>query len=167
MSILRRRGEVPDVLADGRLVAVQILSPLARAQAARDAEATVRWLESVSALGPDALAAVDLAACARFLAEAAGVPAGLLRALAEGESAVGGEALANDLQAPALQMSPELRRRLDELEELDARAMVSGSGPTIVALPRTSGYDDGAESSRVLAAQLRERGLCAVACTIG
>lgn len=45
--------------------------------------------------------------------------------------------------------------------------MVSGSGPTIVALPRTSGHDDGAESSRVLAAQLRERGLCAVACTIG
>ena len=95
------------------------------------------------------------------------VPAGLLRALAEGKSAVGGEALANDLQAPALRMSPELRRRLDELEELDARAMVSGSGPTIVALPRTSGHDDGAESSRVLAAQLRERGLCAVACTIG
>ncbi len=79
LSILRRRGEVPDILADGRLVAVQILSPLARAQAARDAEATVRWLESVSALGPDALAAVDLAACARFLAEAAGVPVGLLR----------------------------------------------------------------------------------------
>ncbi|WP_114393162.1 portal protein [Oleisolibacter albus] len=79
LAILRRRGEVPDLVADGRLVAVQILSPLARAQARRDAETTLRWLESVAALGPEALAAVDLAACARFLADAAGVPAGLVR----------------------------------------------------------------------------------------
>ena len=32
------------------------------------------------------------------------------------------------------------------------------SGKVLLALPRTSGHDDGAESSRVLAAQLRERG---------
>lgn len=79
LAILRRRGLVPDLAADGRLVAVRILSPLARAQARRDAETTVRWLESVAALGPDAMAAVDLAACARFLADTAGVPAALLR----------------------------------------------------------------------------------------
>ena len=95
------------------------------------------------------------------------VPGGVLRALAEGEPAVGAQSLANDLQAPALQLSPELRQRLDELEELDASALVSGSGPTIVALPRATGPDDGAQSSRVLAARLRERGLCAVACAIG
>ncbi|MFM2045895.1 MAG: hypothetical protein RLY86_4471 [Pseudomonadota bacterium] len=81
LSILRRRGEVPDIVADGRLVVVQILSPLARAQAKRDGEATLRWLESISALGPEALAAVDLGAAARLLADAAGVPPALLRPL--------------------------------------------------------------------------------------
>jgi hypothetical protein len=79
LSILRRRGEVPDLVADGRLVEIQIQSPLARAQGQRDAEATLRWLESVAGLGPAALDAIDLPACARFLAQAAGVPSGLLK----------------------------------------------------------------------------------------
>ncbi|ACJ00681.1 portal protein [Rhodospirillum centenum] len=78
LSLLRRRGAVPDLAADGRLVAVQILSPLARAQQRRDAEAVLRWLESVTGLGDAAMRAVDLEACARFLADAAGVPAALL-----------------------------------------------------------------------------------------
>lgn len=81
LSILRRRGLVPDIAADGRQVLIRILSPLARAQAQRDAEATLRWLDSVSALGPDALSVVDLPACARFLADAAGVPPVLVRPL--------------------------------------------------------------------------------------
>lgn len=81
LSILRRRGLIPDIAADGRQVLVRILSPLARAQAQRDAEATLRWLESVAALGPDALSVVDLGACARFLADAAGVPPALVRPL--------------------------------------------------------------------------------------
>lgn len=84
LSILRRRGLIPDIAADGRQVQVRILSPLARAQAQRDAETTLRWLESVSALGPDALSVVDLPACARFLADAAGVPPGLIRAPVSG-----------------------------------------------------------------------------------
>ena len=95
------------------------------------------------------------------------VPAELLRALAEGEPSVGAGQLTNDLQAPALRMSPELTRRLEELEELGARTLVSGSGPTIVALPRAPGPDHGAQASRGLSEQLRDRGLCAVACAIG
>ena len=79
LGILRRRGLVPDITGDGRAASIRILSPLARAQAQRDAEVTLRWLESVSAMGPDALEAVDLAACARFLADAAGVPPALIR----------------------------------------------------------------------------------------
>jgi hypothetical protein len=79
LAILRRRGLVPDIAVDGRNVAIRILSPLARAQAQRDAEVTLRWLESINVLGADALATADLAACARFLADAAGVPPGLLR----------------------------------------------------------------------------------------
>ncbi|MFV3127612.1 portal protein [Niveispirillum sp. KHB5.9] len=81
LSILRRRGLIPDIAADGRQVLIRILSPLARAQAQRDAEATLRWLESVATLGPDALSVVDLPACARFLADAAGVPPTLVRPL--------------------------------------------------------------------------------------
>lgn len=95
------------------------------------------------------------------------VPAELLRALAEGEPAADARALSNDLQPPALEMSPDLRRRLEELEGLGARALVSGSGPTILALPRVPGPDRAAEASRALAEQLRERGQCAVACAIG
>lgn len=95
------------------------------------------------------------------------VPAQLLRALAEADPAAGAEAMANDLQDPALQMSPQLRHRLAELEQLGARAMVSGSGPTLVALVRDPGSDRGAAASRALAEQLREHGLCSVACAIG
>lgn len=79
VAILRRRGVMPDLPVDGRLVGVRIQSPLARAQARRDADTALRWLESVAALGPEALAVVDLPACARFLAETAGVPHALLR----------------------------------------------------------------------------------------
>lgn len=83
LAILRRRGLVPDLVPDGQTIAIRILSPLARAQARQDAEVTLRWLESVAALGPAALAAVDLPGCARFLADAAGVPPFLVRRTGE------------------------------------------------------------------------------------
>jgi len=82
VAILRRRGEIPDVMVDGRLVQLQHRSPLAQAQAQRDAQATLRWLEAAQALGPSALATVDAAATARWLAEAFGVPAKLVRSAA-------------------------------------------------------------------------------------
>jgi len=78
-ALLRRRGEIPDLAFDGRLIALQYRSPLAQAQAQRDIQATLRWLESGAALGAEAMAAVDLAAAARWLGEALGVPATLIR----------------------------------------------------------------------------------------
>ncbi|HYD97767.1 MAG TPA: portal protein [Alphaproteobacteria bacterium] len=80
LAILRRRGEVPDFPLDGRSVALVHRSPLAQAQAQRDATAVLRWLESAAALGPEALAAIDAAAAARWLGRAFGVPPELLRA---------------------------------------------------------------------------------------
>ncbi|AWK87585.1 portal protein [Azospirillum thermophilum] len=80
VAILRRRGEIPDITVDGRLVALQYRSPLAQAQAQRDVQATLRWLDGARQLGPDALATVDAAAAARWLGEALGVPARLIRA---------------------------------------------------------------------------------------
>lgn len=80
VAILRRRGEIPDFTVDGRLVVLQHRSPLAQAQAQRDVQATLRWLEAAQALGPEALATVDAPATARWLGEAFGVPAKLIRA---------------------------------------------------------------------------------------
>jgi hypothetical protein len=79
VSILRRRGEIPAVQVDGRLVDLQYRSPLARQQTRQDAQSTLLWLDGVTALGPEALATVDLAAAARALGQALGVPADLLR----------------------------------------------------------------------------------------
>lgn len=80
VSILRRRGEIPDLTVDGRLVELQYRSPLAQAQAQRDVQATLRWLDTAQRLGPEALATVDAAATAHWLGEAFGVPAKLMRA---------------------------------------------------------------------------------------
>lgn len=87
VSILRRRGEIPALRVDGRLVDLQYRSPLARQQARQEAQSTLLWLESVTALGPEALGVVDLPAAARALGRALGVPADLVRPEAAGEGA--------------------------------------------------------------------------------
>ncbi len=71
-AILRRRGEVPDISLDGRFVAVDYRSPLARSQGQRNVQNTLSWINSVIAMGPEAIIAVDLAQSARFLGEALG-----------------------------------------------------------------------------------------------
>lgn len=78
-SILKRRGEVPDIALDGRLVSVDYRSPLARSQGQRNVQNTLSWINSVLAMGPEASGAVDLARAARFLGEALGVPSDLIR----------------------------------------------------------------------------------------
>lgn len=78
-EILRRRGEVPDLPLDGRLISIDYRSPLARAQAQKHVQTTLSWLQSVQALGPEAMATVDLARTARYLGETLGVPGDLMR----------------------------------------------------------------------------------------
>jgi hypothetical protein len=78
-SILKRRGEVPDIALDGRLVAVDYRSPLARAQGQRNVQNTLSWINSVLAMGPEAAKALNLPQAARFLGEALGVPSDLIR----------------------------------------------------------------------------------------
>jgi hypothetical protein len=77
-AILRRRGEVPNVNIDGRLVTLDYRSPLARAQGQRNVQNTLFWIESVRAMGPEALAAVNLPQAARLLGDALGVPSDLI-----------------------------------------------------------------------------------------
>lgn len=49
-NILKRRGEVPDIMLDGRLVAVDYRSPLARSQGQRNVQNTLSWVNSVLAM---------------------------------------------------------------------------------------------------------------------
>lgn len=78
-GILRRRGEVPDIRIDGRLVALDYRAPLARAQGQRNIQNTLSWIETVLRMGPEASAAIDLGQAARFLGDALGVPVDLIR----------------------------------------------------------------------------------------
>ena len=78
VSILRRRGEIPDLRVDGRLVDLRYSAPVARQQARDDARNALMWLDSLRRLGPEGMAVVDPAAAARWLGRALGVPADLL-----------------------------------------------------------------------------------------
>ncbi|HEX3707919.1 MAG TPA: 4-(cytidine 5'-diphospho)-2-C-methyl-D-erythritol kinase [Mycobacteriales bacterium] len=65
---------------------------------------------------------------------------GVLAALRAGDPDALGLALRNDLQAPALQLRPNLARVLEAGRELGAAGgIVSGSGPTVALLARTPG----------------------------
>lgn len=78
-AILARRGEIADLPLDGRTVVLEFHSPQTRFQAQQDAQNTLLWLSSVRELGVEASAVVDVAAAARWLAEALGVPGELLQ----------------------------------------------------------------------------------------
>jgi len=78
-NILRRRGELPDISLDGRLVSIDYRSPLARAQGQRNVQNTLSWINSVIAMGPEASMSIDLPAAARFIGDALAVPSDLVR----------------------------------------------------------------------------------------
>ncbi len=78
-SILRRRGEVPDISLDGRMVMVDYRSPLARSQGQANVQNTLSWISSVLSMGPQAAQSVDVQAAVRFIGEAMAVPSDLIR----------------------------------------------------------------------------------------
>ncbi len=78
----------------------------------------------------------------------------VIAALRSGPTSALAATLANDLQAPALRLRPELRRALQTATEAGARAvLVSGSGPTVAALA------DGEDAAVRLAATLSGAGV--------
>jgi 4-diphosphocytidyl-2-C-methyl-D-erythritol kinase len=84
-----------------------------------------------------------------------GDPADVLAALRSGDPVQLGHALSNDLQPAALSLRPSLRLLLDTALDLGALgAVVSGSGPTVVALARDDGH------AVALAAALSGQGVC-------
>jgi hypothetical protein len=78
-AILKRRGEIPDIALDGRLVMVDYRSPLARSQGQRNVQNTLSWINTALSMGPEAALAVNLPQAVRFLGEALGVPGDLVR----------------------------------------------------------------------------------------
>lgn len=78
-SILRRRGEIPDISLDGRLVVVDYRSPLARSQGQRNVQNTLSWINSAISMGQEAAATVNFPQAVRFLGDALGVPNDLIR----------------------------------------------------------------------------------------
>ncbi len=78
LGILRRRGEIPALLLDGREAALRYESPLARVQGRADAANTLLFLEAVGKLGGAAAAQVDAAAATRWLARTLGAPSEVL-----------------------------------------------------------------------------------------
>lgn len=79
LDILKARGEIPDLHVDGRIIALDYRSPLARAQAQRDVQATLSWLQTASAQGAQGLATLNMPATLHYLARALGVPLHLLQ----------------------------------------------------------------------------------------
>lgn len=78
-GILRRRGEIPDIALDGRFVALDYRSPLARAQAQSSVQNTMTWISSVLGMGAQATETIDMPRAARFLGDALGVPSDLIK----------------------------------------------------------------------------------------
>lgn len=78
LAILRRRGEVPPLLLDGQEAVLRYRSPLAQVQGRADAANTLLFLQAVRAMGPEALAQIDLPAAARWLGRTLSAPAEIL-----------------------------------------------------------------------------------------
>jgi len=78
LSILRRRGEIPPLLLDGREAVLRYRSPLAQVQGRSDAANTLLFLQAVRAMGPEAIATIDLPAAARWLGRTLSAPAEVL-----------------------------------------------------------------------------------------
>ena len=78
-DILRRRGEIVDLPLDGRMVAIEYRSPLARAQSARFASDILSFLTNVQSLGAEATGSIDITRTVRFLADIMGVPSDMVR----------------------------------------------------------------------------------------
>jgi hypothetical protein len=79
LTILSRRGELPNLALDGRTITLQYRSPLARRQAQLEAQGALSWLDIAKQLGPDAAAILDAPKAARWAAKMLDLPASLLR----------------------------------------------------------------------------------------
>jgi len=73
-SILRKRGEIPDIYIDGRFLKISYQSGRAQKQAEKDADNALRWLGEIVKLGDAALAQVDVPAFVKWLGQKLNIP---------------------------------------------------------------------------------------------
>jgi hypothetical protein len=87
LAILRRRGEIPDILIDGRDIDLRVVSPIALHRRRAEAQTAMQWFDSVQVFGPEAASIIKPREAARWLAKAFRVPDTLLRTEREVEEA--------------------------------------------------------------------------------
>ena len=73
ISILKRRGEISNILLNGHEVDLKYQSPLARNQAVRDAENVLSWIKTLSDISSDAVSVIDTKAVALWLGKVFGI----------------------------------------------------------------------------------------------
>jgi hypothetical protein len=79
LAILKSRGEIADLPVDGRKIALEYRSPLARTQGQRDAQATMTLLQTAQQYGDETAKFLDIPATLQFLAKSLGVPSHLIQ----------------------------------------------------------------------------------------
>ena len=79
VAILRRRGEIPDIFVDGRLLKVAYKSTKANDQAQMDAENALTWFNTIVKMGDNALQNVNVPLFVKWLGTKLNVPADILQ----------------------------------------------------------------------------------------
>ncbi len=79
VSILRKRGEIPEVFLDGRLLKIAYKSTRSEKQAQIDANNALLWLGSVAKLGESGLQHIDMGAFVKWLGDKLNVPESVMR----------------------------------------------------------------------------------------
>lgn len=78
-SLLRRRGEIPEVYIDNRLLTIAYQSTRAEEQNQKDAEDALTWFNTVTKMGTNALTTIDIPNFITWLGRKFNVPAELIR----------------------------------------------------------------------------------------
>ena len=77
-SILKRRGEIPDIALDGRNIMIDYRSPLSRMQGQSHVRNILTFVNTVLSMGNQAASNIDVQKITKFLAEAMSVPSDLI-----------------------------------------------------------------------------------------
>lgn len=118
MNILRRRGEIPAIKVDGAVIDLRYNSPLAKEQSNNEAKNVISWLQSVKSMGYGASKSVNVAATARWLGNALGVPAELINNETETQANDGLDILKNlNLSGVVDKAMPTINTILKEIQK--------------------------------------------------
>ena len=79
VALLRRRGEIPDIFVDGRLLKVAYKSTKANEQAQMDAENALTWFNTIVKMGDNALQNINVSLFVKWLGTKLNVPADILQ----------------------------------------------------------------------------------------